>query len=127
MIKNLKLEVIFSTYINSETDEILYKIPNEQLIDNIKKNGLENSKLEYALAYNYSYPNFDQYKVTRVELVKILSMENILEDGEDKFQINLEALEAFCHHKFDVEFGHDDNINIEIPKFVLIKDYEKLE
>jgi hypothetical protein len=127
MQNNLKLDVIFNTYVNSETGEILCKVPNDVLIDSILKNGLENSKLEYVIAYNCSYPNWNQYEVTMVELIKIISIENILVDGKDQIKINLEVLDAFCHHKFDVEFGPDVKMDEDVPKVVVIKGEDTIE
>ena len=127
MKNNLKLEVIFNTYVNSKTGEILCKVPNDVLIDSIIKNGLENSKLEYAIAYNCSYPDWDQYEVTMVELVKIISIEHLLVNGKDQIKLNLEVLDALCHHKFDVEFGLDVKMNEDVPKVIVIKGEDTIE
>lgn len=62
----LKLQVLFTTLIDSSKSQVLCKIPNVELIEDLIINRLQNSNLEYAIAYIDSFPTFDQYDVSFV-------------------------------------------------------------
>lgn len=62
-MKNLlKLQVLFTTMIDSNQDKVHCKIPNVELIEALIKSGLQNSNLDYAIAYIDSFPTFINMK-----------------------------------------------------------------
>ncbi|QQS37129.1 MAG: hypothetical protein IPM56_04025 [Ignavibacteriales bacterium] len=118
----LKLQVLFTTLIDSNKDEVLCKIPNVELLEDLIKNGLQNSTEGYAIAYINSFPTFDQYDVSFVEWVKIIDIEKKNIDGQDQWNVQVEVLEEFDSGSFDVELGHDEKMDTEVPKYVVFSD-----
>jgi hypothetical protein len=122
-MKNLlKLQVLFTTLIDSNKDEVLCKIPNVELIEDLIKNGLQNSTQEYAIAYIDSFPTFDQYAVSYIEWVEINDIEKKQLNGEDQWDVKVEVIEEFESDSFDVEFGLDKKMDTEVPKYVVFSD-----
>lgn len=122
-MKNLlKLQVLFTTLIDSSKSQVLCKIPNVDLIEDLIKKGLQNSNLEYAIAYIDSFLTFDQYDVSFVEWVRIYDIEKKNKDGQDQWNVQVEVLEEFEEGSFDVEFGLDLKMDTEVPKYVVFSD-----
>ncbi len=118
----LKLQVLFTTLIDSNKDEVLCKIPNVELIEGLIKNGLQNSTQDYAIAYIDSFPTFDQYAVSYIEWVEINDIEKKQLDGEDQWDVKVEVIEEFESNSFDVEFGFDEKMDTEVPKYIVFSD-----
>lgn len=119
-MKNLfKLQVLFTTLIDSSKSQVLCKIPNVELIEDLMNKGLQNSNLEYAIAYIDSFPTFDQYDVSFVEWVRIYDIEKKNKDGQDQWNVQVEVLEEFEEGSFDVEFGLDLRMDTDVPKYVV--------
>lgn len=122
-MKNLlKLQVLFTTLIDSNKDEVLCKIPNVELIEDLIKNGLQSSTQDYAIAYIDSFPTFDQYAVSYIEWVEINDIEKKQLNGEDQWDVKVEVIEEFESDSFDVEFGLDQKMDTEVPKYVVFSD-----
>lgn len=115
----LKLQVLFTTLIDSSKSQVLCKIPNVELIEDLIINRLQNSNLEYAIAYIDSFPTFDQYDVSFVEWVKIIDIEKKNKDGQDQWNVQAEVLEEFDKGTFDIEFGLDLKMDTDVPKYVV--------
>jgi hypothetical protein len=118
----LKLQVLFTTLIDSNKDEVLCKIPNVELIEGLIKNGLQNSAQDYAIAYLDSFPTFDQYDVSYVEWVEVHDIEKKQLNGEDQWDVKVDVIEEFESDSFDVEFGLDQKMDTEVPKYVVFSD-----
>jgi hypothetical protein len=119
-MKNLlKLQILFTTLVDSDKSKVLCKIPNVELIEELIKNGLQNSLKEYAIAYIDSFPTFDQYKVASVEWVKIEDIERKHKNGNDQWNVKVEVIEEFEAGSFDVEFGLDHKMDLEVPRYVV--------
>ena len=118
-MKNLlKLQVLFTTLIDSSQSKVLCKIPNAELIEDLKNAGLQNSVQEYAIAYIDSFPTFDQYDVSFVELVRVHDIEKKRVDDKDQWNTNVEVIEEFKPDSFEVEFGLDPQMDTDVPKYV---------
>lgn len=115
----LKLQVLFTTLIDSNKDEVLCKIPNVELLEDLIKNGLQNSTEGYAIAYLDSFPTFDQYDVSYVEWVKAIDIEQKHQDSQDRWNVVVEVLKEFEKGSFDVEFGLDLKMGSDVPKYVV--------
>jgi len=115
----LKLEVLFTTVIDSNKNIVHCKIPNEDLIQNIYKIGLENSDLEYATAYIDTFSAFDQYDVSYVKWVRIVDIEKKQNNGEVQWKIKVGVLGKFDKGTFDIEFGPDLKMDTDVPKYVV--------
>lgn len=115
----LKLQVLFTTLIDSSKSKVLCKIPNVELIEDLINKGLQNSNLECAIAYIDSFPTFDQYDVSFVEWVKIIDIEKKNKDGQDQWNVQVEVLEEFDKGTFDIEFGLDLKMDTDVPKYVV--------
>jgi hypothetical protein len=118
----LKLQVLFTTLIDSSKSLVHCKIPNVDLIEDLIKNGLQNSTQDYAIAYIDSFPTFDQYNVTYVEWVRLHDIEKKKRNGDDKWNLNVEVIEEFEPDSFAVEFGLDNKMDLEVPKFIVLSD-----
>lgn len=119
-MKNLlKLQVLFTTLIDSRKSQVLCKIPNVDLIDDLIKSGPQNSIQEYAIAYIDSFPTFDQYDVSFVEWVRVHDIEKKQADDNDQWNVNVEVIEEFEPDSFEVEFGLDPQMDTDIPKYVV--------
>ena len=119
-MKNLlKLQVLFTTLIDSSKSQVLCKISNVDLIEDLIKKGLQNSNLEYAIAYIDSFPTFDQYDVSYVEWVRIYDIAKKQKDGQDQWNVEVEVLKEFEEGSFDVEFGLDLKMDTDVPKYVV--------
>ena len=118
----LKLQVLFTTLIDSNKDEVLCKIPNVELLEDLIKNGLQNSSEEYAIAYIDSFPTFDQYDVSYVEWVEIKDIEKKQRNGKDQWDVKVDVIDGFNPDSFDVEFGLDEKMDTEVPKYVVFSD-----
>jgi len=118
----LKLQVLFTTLIDSNKDEVLCKIPNEDLIEDLIKNGLQNPTEGYAIAYIDSFPTFDQYDVSYVEWVEVLYIVKKKVMGKDQWNVKVNVIEEFDSDSFDVEFGLDQKMDTEVPKYVVFSD-----
>ncbi|MFZ1517679.1 MAG: hypothetical protein WAU11_02835 [Ignavibacteriaceae bacterium] len=122
-MKNLlKLQVLFTTLIDSNKDEVLCKIPNVELLEDLIKNGLQNSTEGYAIAYLDSFPTFDQYDVSYVEWVEIKDIEKKKVMGKDQWDVKVDVIEEFESDTFDVEFGLDEKMDTEVPKYIVFSD-----
>jgi hypothetical protein len=119
MKNTLKLQVLFTTLIDSNKSQVLCKIPNVDLIEELIKSGLQNSAQDYAIAYIDSFPTFDQYDVSYVEWVRIHDIEKKQRKGKDQWNVNVEVLEEFEQENFDVEFGLDPKMETDVPKYVV--------
>ena len=89
------------------------------LIEDLIKKGLQNSNLEYAIAYIDSFPTFDQYDVSYVEWVRIYDIAKKQKDGQDQWNVEVEVLKEFEEGSFDVEFGLDLKMDTDVPKYVV--------
>jgi len=118
----LKLQVLFTTLIDSNKDEVLCKIPNVKLLEDIIKNGLQNSTQYYAIAYLDSFPTFDQYDVSYVEWVEIKDIEKKKVMGKDQWDVKINVIEEFESDTFDVEFELDEKMDTEVPKYIVFSD-----
>ncbi len=119
-MKNLlKLQVLFTTLIDSRKSQVLCKIPNVDLIEDIIKSDAQNSIQEYAIAYIDSFPTFDQFDVSFVEWVRVHDIEKKQVDDKDQWNVNVEVIEEFKPDSFDVEFGLDPQMDTDIPKYVV--------
>jgi len=119
-MKNLlKLQVLFTTLIDSRKSQVLCKIPNVDLIEDIIKSGTQKSIQEYAIAYIDSFPTFDQYDVSFVEWVRVHDIEKKQADDKDQYNVNVEVIEEFEPDTFDVEFGLDSQMDTDVPKYVV--------
>jgi len=118
----LKLQVLFTTLIDSNKDEVLCKIPNVKLLEDIIKNGLQYSTQDYAIAYIDSFPTFDQYDVSYVEWVRIKDIEKKQRNGKDQWNVKVEVNEEFESDTFEVEFGLDEKMDTEVPKYIVFSD-----
>ncbi len=118
----LKLQVLFTTLIDSNKDEVLCKIPNVELLEDLIKNGLQNSTAGYAIAYLDSFPTFDQYDVSYVEWVEIKDIEKKKVMGKDQWDVKVDVIEEFESDTFDVEFGLDEKMDTEVPKYIVFSD-----
>lgn len=98
---------------------MLCKIPNVELIEDLIINRLQNSNLEYAIAYIDSFPTFDQYDVSFVEWIRIYDIEKKNKDGQDQWNVQAEVLEEFDKGTFDIEFGLDLKMDTDVPKYVV--------
>lgn len=122
-MKNLlKLQVLFTTLIDSSKSQVLCNIPNVDLIEDLIKNGLQNSDLEYAIAYIDSFPTFDQYDVSFVEWVEVYDIEMKQVNGENQWEVKINVIEEFQPDTFDVEFGLDLKMETDVPKYVVFSD-----
>lgn len=122
-MKNLlKLQVLFTTLIDSNQDKVHCKIPNVKLIEALIKRGLQNSNLEYAIAYIDSFPTFDQYEVSFVEWFRIKDIEKKQLNGEDQLDVKVDVIEEFDSGSFDIEFGLDEKMDTDVPKYVVFND-----
>lgn len=122
-MKNLlKLQVLFTTLIDSNKDEVLCKIPNVELLEDLIKNGFQNSTEDYAIAYIDSFPTFDQYDISYVEWVEIKDIEKKQRNGKDQWDVKVDVIEEFESDTFDVEFGLDEKMDTEVPKYVVFSD-----
>jgi len=115
----LKLQVLFTTLIDSNIDEVLCKIPNVELLEDLIKNGLQNSPEVYAIAYIDSFPTFDEYDVSYVEWVEIKDIEKKQRNGKDQWDVKVDVIDGFNPDSFDVEFGLDEKMDTEVPKYVV--------
>jgi hypothetical protein len=115
----LKLQVLFTTLIDSNKDEVLCKIPNVELLEDLIKNGPHNSAEGYAIAYLDSFPTFDQYDVSYVEWVEIKDIEKKQRNGKDQWNVKVDVVDEFDSDSFEVEFGLDDKMDTEVPKYVV--------
>jgi len=118
----LKLQVLFTTLIDSNIDEVLCKIPNVELLEDLIKNGLQNSPEVYAIAYIDSFPTFDEYDVSYVEWVEIKDIEKKQRNGKDQWDVKVDVIDGFNPDSFDVEFGLDEKMDTEVPKYVVFSD-----
>jgi hypothetical protein len=119
-MKNLlKLQVLFTILVDSDKSKVLCKIPNADLIDDLIKNGLQNSLQEFAMTYIDSFPTFDQYEVASVEWVRILDIEKKQKNGNDQWNVKVEVIEEFEAGSFAVEFGLDHKMDLEVPRYVV--------
>ena len=118
----LKLQVLFTTLIDSNKNKVLCKIPNVKLLEDLIKNGLQNSTEGYAIAYLDSFPTFDQYDVSYVEWVEIKDIEKKLRNGKDQWNVKVEVIEEFESDTFEVEFGLDEKMDTEVPKYIAFSD-----
>lgn len=118
----IKLQILFTTLIDSNKDEVLCKIPNVELLEDLIKNGLQNSNLEYAIAYIDSFPTFDQYDVSYVEWVRIKDIEKKQSKADYKWNVKVDVIEEFDSGSFDIEFGIDGDMDTEVPKYVVFND-----
>lgn len=118
----LKLQVLFTTLIDSNKNEALCKIPNVELLEELIKNGRLNSTEGYAIAYLDSFPTFDQYDVSYVEWVEIKDIEKKQRNGKDLWNVKVDVIEEFQSDNFDVEFGLDEKMDTEVPKYVVFSD-----
>ena len=119
-MKNLlKLQVLFTTLIDSNKNEVLCKIPNVELLEELIKNGLQNSTEGYAITYLDSFPTLDQYDVSYVEWVDVHDIEKKKVMGKDQWDVKVEVIEEFNSGSFDVEFGLDEKMDTEVPKYAV--------
>jgi uncharacterized FlaG/YvyC family protein len=118
----LKLQVLFTTLIDSNKDKVLCKIPNDELLEDLIKNGLQNSAEGYAIAYLDSFPTFDQYDVSYVEWVEIKDIEKKQRNGKDQWNVKVDVIDEFDSDSFEVEFGLDEKMDTEVPKYVVFSD-----
>ena len=117
----LKLQVLFTTVIDSSQSIVVYKIPNADLIEALKNTGLQNSVLDYAIAYIDTFPTFDPSEISKVEWVRVQAIETKIVDREDKHNVKIEVIEELEPDSFEVEFGLDTKADIEVPKYVVLK------
>ena len=126
MKNTLKLKVIFTTLIDSSKSEVLCKIPDPDLIENLISKELQNCPLDYAVAYIDSNPTFDQFKVSYVEWVRVSDIQKTLMDDEEyQRNVKIEVIEEIERDAFEVEFGYDLKMGTLVPKFIIINDIDK--
>ena len=98
---------------------MLCKIPNVELLEELIKNGLQNSTEGYAITYLDSFPTLDQYDVSYVEWVDVHDIEKKKVMGKDQWDVKVEVIEEFNSGSFDVEFGLDEKMDTEVPKYAV--------
>ena len=126
MEKTLKLKVIFTTLTDTNKSEVLCKVPDAELIEDLINKKLQNCTLDYAIAYIDSFPTFDQFEVSYVEWVRVSDIQRTLVDDEEYHSnVKIEVIDVIEQDAFDVEFRYDLNMETLVPNYIIINDIDK--